>query len=149
MVKDSYNIPELYRMLKLGLFKSGKITKRGYLSSGTINECFLRKPLNEYNEQIYAKKQLAIGLYLLDLFQLAIDKNNKATYILVICVCRTNLNYKEKIYVLRLSHIPLGTDIIALISGEIVIRKYKSVFRKKLGRSFFDASPLNSVSRKH
>lgn len=148
-MKDDYTISELYLMLKLGLFKSGKITKRGYLSSGSINERFLLKPLSEYAEQLYAQKQLAIGLYLLDSFVLTKNNNNQVTYILVMCVCRTNLNNKEKIYVLRLSGIPSGTDIIALMSGEIVIRKRKSVFRKKPGKSFFDASPLNSVSRKH
>jgi hypothetical protein len=148
-MKDHYTIQEFYLMLKLGLFRNGKVGNWGYISSGDINRCFLKRPLTEYQNRLYAKKQLGIGLYLLDLYLLEKADNNRGTYIMIISVCRTTLSHKEKIYILRLAGIhPVANTKEAIISGSLS-RKRKSIFARKPGKATFDASPLNSVPRKY
>lgn len=147
-MKDSCSLTEFYLMLKLGFFKSSQVEDVGYLSSATIHESFLSKPLNEYKEQTFAKKQLAIGLYLLDSFLLTKYENNQGVYILVVCVCRTNLNNKDKIYALRLSQVPADSDIVALISGEVTQKKRTPYFRRKSRRSYLDSNPMNAIPRR-
>ncbi|MFV0332166.1 MAG: hypothetical protein ACK5KL_20440 [Dysgonomonas sp.] len=147
-MKDHYTIPEFYMMLKLGLFRSGKIGNWGYVS---INKepLYLKKTLCGYQNQPYAKKQLGIGLYLLDLYLLERNNNNQGTYMMVISVCRTSLDYKEKIYVLKLESIHNVADVKeAVLSGNLS-RKRKSIFGRKSRKATFDASPINSVPRKY
>lgn len=147
-MKDHYTIQEFYLMLKLGLFKSGKVGNWGYVSINS-NPLYLKKSIDKYQDQLYAKKQLGIGLYLLDLYLLERNNNNQGAYIMVVSVCRTTLNYKEKIYVLKLESIHNVADIKdAIVSGSLS-RKRKSVFGRKSRKATFDASPLNSVRRKY
>lgn len=148
-MKDSCSISEFYLMLKLGFFKSAKVENRGYFSISSINEHFLRKPLSAYQDQYYAKKQLAIGLYLLDSYLLSKSSSNTATYLLIIAVCQTTLEHKENIYIVKVSDIGIETDVISLLNeGVPATKKRKSVFRKRSRKPYFDSSPLNSVPRK-
>lgn len=149
-MKDYYTISEFYLMLKLGFFKSGKVEDRGYFTSGEMNNIFLTKSLDQYQRQLYAKKQLAIGLYLLDFFLLK-KESNFATYIFVISVCNTTLNNKEKIYVLKLSKASVDTDINTFIDTlfskqPIKKRKRRSLFRGK-SRLGYDSILLYKYKR--
>ncbi|MDR1501097.1 MAG: hypothetical protein LBT43_01405 [Prevotella sp.] len=147
-MKDHYTIQEFYLMLKLGLFRNGKVGNWGYIS---INKepFYQKKSLEEYQVRLYAKEQLGIGLYLLDLYLLEKGNNNQGTYIMVISVCRAILDYKEKTYVLKLVSSHRTTNIRdAIITGSLS-RKRKSVFGRKSRKATFDASPLNSVPRKY
>lgn len=147
-MKDHYTISEFYLMLKLGLFRNGKVGNWGYLSVNRELLC-LGKPPEEYRGQLYAKKQLGTGLYLLDLYLLEKGGNNRRVYMMVIAVCRTTLRHKEKIYVLKLTGIHNVAEIEEAVGSGSLSRKRKSVLRRKPGKAAFDSSPLNSVPRKH
>ena len=150
-MKDNCSISDFYLVLKLGIFNSMRVENKGCFSLSETNNTFLRKPLSSYLNQDYAKKQLSIGLYLMDSFLLT--KNNRtATHILVIAVCRTSLAKKKNIYVVKLSETPATNDIITLLNESLSFsssRKRKSVFRRRSKQSHFDYSPLNSTPRKH
>jgi hypothetical protein len=146
-MKDHYTIQEFYLMLKLGLFRSGKVGNWGYIS---INKepLYLKKPLEEYQNRLYAKKQLGIGLYLLDFYLLEKGADNRGVHMMVVSVCRT-LSDKERIYVLKLAGTHDATYLKEAVTNGNLSRKRKSVFRREPKKSTFDASPLNSVPRKH
>ncbi|NDV78485.1 hypothetical protein [Dysgonomonas sp. 511] len=143
-MKDHYTIQEFYLLLKLDLFRGGKVGNWGYISQGNINGCFLRKPFEDYENQSYAKAQLNIGLYLLDLYPIS-----KHEHIMVISVCRTTLSYKEKVYVLKLSGNYGFDETRTAIEDSSLSKRRRSVFRKKAGRARFDGSPLNAIERRH
>lgn len=146
-MKDGYDISEFHLMLKLGLFRSGKVGNWGYISV-CDNPLYLKRPLAEYQRQLYAEKQLGIGLYLHDLYLLQKD-NIEGTYIMVISVCRTNLNCKEKIYVLKLlSNIPTADIKTAIMNGTL-FKKRSSIIQRQSNRRSIDTSPINSIPRKH
>jgi hypothetical protein len=141
-MKDDYTISEFHTLLKLNLFKSGKVWNWGYVSI-CDNPLYLKKPLTEYQNQSYAKKQLGIGLYLLDLYLLQND-----LYVMIITVCRTDINHKEKIYALKLSS-TLPVDAIKNAIQESV--PYVSSFTRKKTTTHrrIDTSPINSYTRKY
>ena len=147
-MKDHYTIQEFYLLLKLGIFRNGKVGNWGYVSSGSINEFFLKKNQKEYRNQNYAKKQLGIGIYLLDLYQLE-KQNNQGVFIMFIATCRTTLSQKEKIYRLRLTSVFLVNDVKLATEEGTLSRKRKSIFRKSPLRRRIDASPINSVRGQH
>lgn len=145
-MKGRYSISEFYLLLKLGIFRGGKVDGLGSVSCSDANTAFLRKPLAEYQRKVYFKKQLGTGLYLLDLYPLE-KRDNRGAHIMV--VCRTTLSYKEKIYVLKLTGTSNVSDIKATVENGTSARKRKPVFGRKKRKSTFDSSPLNSVRRKY
>ncbi len=145
---DHYTISDFYLLLKLGLFKGGKVGNWGYVSASNLNSYFLDRPISEYHNKPLIKKQLSIGLYLLNLYLLS-QKGNQRTYIMIMSVCRTTLEKEEKIYVLSLtSTYPVDEMQTAIIEGNLSKRR-KSVFRRKARKATFEAAPINSVSRKY
>lgn len=151
-MKSGCSITDFYLMLKLGIFDSARVENVGYFSRNEINNVFLKKPLSAYENQVYAKKQLSLGLFLLDCFLLTID-NNKATYMLVVSVCRISLVNKERLYVLKLSDISATANIESILSygggASSSRRRRKSVFSKRSRNTLFDYTPLNSTPRKY
>ena len=147
-MKDNYTISEFQLMLKLGLFKSGKVGNWGYVSIYN-NPLYLKKSLDEYWSQLYAKKQLGVGLYLQDLYLLQKDDNNRGIYIMVISVCRTSLNHKERVYALKLLSSHSIHDIKDAIMNSTLSKKQTLINQWQPNRRRIDTSPINSVSRKY
>lgn len=141
-MKDSYSIPEFYLLLKLGLFKGGKVGNWGHVSVCT-NPLYLRKPLEEYQKQFYAKTQLGVGLYLQDLYLL-----QENLYIMVVAVCRTSMKRKEKIYILKLySNYPVE-GMTKAIKESVLYKKPISIRTTKMQHRRVTGSPLNAFFRK-
>lgn len=170
-MNNQYSISDFYLFLKLGLWKRGYVANWGaissiltckrsgegefsYLGNKTLtdkdNIFFGKKPVSYYHNQLHAKHALGIGLYLLDFYLSDRQSyNNENTYILVICVCRSNLQNKEYIYYLQVTN---SLDIVKFriaIENRENSRKRTSVFRQKPSQRTFDSSPINSVRRKH
>jgi len=148
-MKTHYSIAEFYLLLKLGLFRGGNVGNWGYILNCNRSPIILRKSIDQYYKQLYAKKQLNTGLYLLDVYPSEKYGNNQGVYIVIISVCRTNLFNKEKIYILKLISPHNIADINILLNEEAIIKKRKSIFRKKPTRRIFDSRPLNSITRKY
>lgn len=157
-----YSISDFYLLLKLGLFRSGNVSGWGYLSVNGIRSCFLRKPPEAYTDNYRAKKQLGIGIYLLDLYLWQKSINDRDTYILVISVNRNILSHNTKVYVLKLrscNEITDTADIREAVEESAFSsfydsssssypdrrpRRRKSIFRKRPNKPGFDFSPLNA-----
>ena len=98
-MKKEYTIQEFYLLLKLGIFQSGKVGDWGYISTDS-SLCVLKKTVTEYENRPLIKKQIGVGLYLLDLYLLEKDKFRN-THIMVVSVYRA-ATAQTKVYVLKL-----------------------------------------------
>lgn len=149
-MKNFYTTSDFYLMLKLGLFRGGEVEKWGDISVlNNNNILFLKKNIEEYKNQLFAKRQLTNGLYLLDFYLHQRYTNNQSDYIVIISVCKTTLCNKDKIYVLKLSNSQTVENTINIIKNGDLPRKRRSLFRRKSNKRTFDSSPLNSIPRKH
>lgn len=153
-MNKSYTISDFYLYIKLGIWKSGEVLDLGnvysvcklkvsdiYSNASTTDYLtnletfpFLRKDISYYQEQNFAKKNLAIGIDLLDFYLLYKKKAKQSTlysYIVVISTNRLGLNNKEYTYILKVSTYLDEPNFRELMYGELKTRKKNSYFRKR------------------
>jgi hypothetical protein len=134
------NIQQFYLLLKLGIFKSGKVADWGYVSLDSRRRCFLRKSVAQYELRPLIKKQLDVGLYLLDLYLL--EKNDhRNTHIMVVSVHRAAAA-QTKVYVLRLTTLHKAEEVKAIVEKGI------SATTKYMYKMTDGQTPLK-LSRRH
>lgn len=106
MKEKEYTLSAFYLLLKLGLWHSGKVFKWGYVETCNRDNAYVDKmciPFFRTKPKFpLAKKQLGIGIYLLNTS--LVEQNvitNDITHIVEIAVCKTTMAYVESIYYLK------------------------------------------------
>jgi len=139
-----YTIQQFHTLLKLGIFKSGKVADWGYVSSGSINHSLLRKPVAEYETRPLVKKQLGIGLHLLDFYLLG-KNDHRSTHIMVVSAHRVAIEQEAKVYVLKLVTTHKNEAIkTAVKENESLEKAQKYVYKIKPRKE-----AIGGISRKH
>jgi hypothetical protein len=146
-MKDSYSIQNFYLLLKLGIFKSGKIADWGHISLDDSRHCLLKKSVAEYETRPLIKKQLDVGLYLLDLYLL--EKNDhRNTHIMVVSVYRA-ATAQTKVYVLKLITIHKVEEIRTAIKESTTMPQKRTLYSITPKRLFADGGRMGKISQKH
>lgn len=170
-MNNRYTITDFYLFLKLGLWKTGSVANWGSISNVLVyrkvnNSGFVslgnksltqrdsplvtKRPVSYYQNLLYPKKQLGIGIYLLDFYLLAKNNYNKeSNYMMVISTCRSNLENKEYIYYLKVTNYLDILNFKAAIDNQETAQKRTSLFRRSISYRRPDTSPLHSVRRKY
>lgn len=92
--KDYFSVSNFFIWLKLGIFRGGKVSKLGLIAMDSMNECFLKKPLEYYEQPLQVKKHLGNGIYLLDIYQICKQMSWKE-YLLVVAMTQLNQSRKK------------------------------------------------------
>ena len=149
-MKKDYTIQEFYLLLKLGIFQSGKVGDWGYVSSDSSSLCILKKSVSEYENRPLTKKQLGVGLYLLDLYLLEKDKYRN-THIMVVSVYRATTG-QAKVYVLKLITGQKTEEVKTAItesSSSVSKGQQRTLYSIKPKRMFADGGRMGKISQKH
>ncbi|WP_165042173.1 hypothetical protein [Dysgonomonas sp. ZJ709] len=160
MINDKeYTVTDLYLRLKLDIWRSGRVARWGHVKkvdiqkdNSTSTAYYIPKPLNSYNSFSLAK-QLATGLYLLDLHLVKRDVWNKQlVYIAIIAICRSTMAQIQTIHCLQVTNsLELGIfrNLITDNPAQASMRKRKSPFRVSKTPRTFNASPINATPRRN
>lgn len=158
-----HTLSKFYLSLKLGIWTSGEVEGWGLVqnmdvcANGSTNKgCFVKKQPEEYKRgHTITKKQLSIGLNLLDIYLLEIEGSGRSktyNYIAVISECRLKGAFEERIYFLKVTNYKTMSEFTTIIlnSTSAVVYKTKHFsLNPKRRVSRFDNSPINSATRKH
>lgn len=160
MTDREYTLTEFYRYLKLDIWRQGQVQGWGRIEKVRIPKeaagekiDFHAKSLKSYRSSSLVKKQLGLGLYLLDLIPV---RKNEATgetvQLAVIAVCRHVLDKAEAVHCLKITG-GAGFEEMknALLSQQPVppVRRRKSIYRKKPSKVRYENVPVNAYTRKY
>ncbi|MDR2805003.1 MAG: hypothetical protein LBB85_05075 [Dysgonamonadaceae bacterium] len=148
-----YALQEFCLLLKLGVWQSGMVAGWGRVEIATVaadditgRGFFIRKPMEMYRRSPLIKKQLGLGLFLLDSYCLTRTNTAKESiHIAVIAVCRATIDRIEALYCLRITNRSDSLVESFDSSGRHYFRKRKTV----RASNRIDTSPLNSYTRKY
>jgi hypothetical protein len=143
MTRTEYSIPLFYLFLKLNLWHTGQVTGWGQVQ---------RVHVRDSGSSPLIKKQLAPGLFLLDLYmQEQSKRGNGFVYMAVVSIAGTLRNDSETVF-LKISNQTAWSDFQYLVldkQAQIPKRKSKrtSLYKPDIPR--VDTSPINSAARKY
>ena len=105
-----YSLSDFYVLLKLGIFRGGNIKNLGRVRICNESFCF-RKELTNYEQKQLCYRQISLGIYLLDLFQISKEKNAEKVFIMRLFVFSGGMNNDSKEVLLKITTQASGSKI--------------------------------------
>lgn len=124
-MSHSFSVGEFYMLLKLGIWRSGRVDFWGQSDVTPLadNVFFPNNSHSRYVTNPLIRKHLYPGIYLLDLFYMGRDvKRGMNTYRLIVAVCRNDLAHLEAVYQVQVSNpLPMKEFYVILNEGGKVL----------------------------
>lgn len=141
MTGKEYTLQEFYLHLKLDIWRWGQVAGWGLVEKVTIDKDsvdkkidFHTRSLKSYYSSSLIKKQLGLGIYLLDLVPIKQNQESgKAVSLAVIAVCRNVIDKKETVHCLKITSKAGFKDIKnTILTGQPSqqVRRRKSSLRR-------------------
>lgn len=157
----SISLSEFFVYIKLGIWTSGNVIGLGLVeimnihpNSTTYKTYTLRKSPKQYlRDNLIIKRQLTIGLNLLDYYSIKIEnKEAENIHILVISECRLKGTFEDKILLFKVINyftINKFEENILQPNTDVLIANKRRFFKRKKRGVHSNFMPINAVARKY